>query len=345
MGRVVLALSATGSRDQPRLVAQSATIANMTSQKTRQQQFMRYVAQRLPAHLVPAIWLQELLGISRDAAYRRLRGDSLLSISEYLTVCQAAGLPLGLWSDLSETSAAPDTRSTRDLGQDLRRLAEEVSWQHGPQTRATLASREIPSFHLFAYPELVAFRLYYWQRFLYQHPDWQTGTCDLAGMLPREREMIEQCQAISQQYRNCTVCEIWHPSMTSHLSQQLHFLLRSQLISASDALRVQKAFQAMLQALEQAARAGRFAQGGDYQLMFQTLHPHSHELLLEHQKQQALYIPLAQVGFVRVHDAQRVRQVSRWLQTIREQAQAWSGNDSPDRLAWFARWRRELAAD
>ena len=74
-----------------------------------QLRFFEQLRRQLPAHLNLAAWLQAALGLNRDAVYRRLRGQTSLSIDEYLLLCQQSGLPLSCWQQPASPVEGPPT--------------------------------------------------------------------------------------------------------------------------------------------------------------------------------------------------------------------------------------------
>jgi hypothetical protein len=50
--------------------------------------FLEEVRKRLPPHMAFADELAEILSISRDSAYRRIRGDTVLSLDEVSSICK-----------------------------------------------------------------------------------------------------------------------------------------------------------------------------------------------------------------------------------------------------------------
>src|SRR5690349_12384629 len=57
-----------------------------------QSAFLDQVKKRLPPNLSMADELSEILNISRDSAYRRIRGETILSLDEVKTLCNRFGV-------------------------------------------------------------------------------------------------------------------------------------------------------------------------------------------------------------------------------------------------------------
>src|SRR5690242_7056288 len=61
-----------------------------------QSSFLEQVKKKLPANVSLADEIAEILNISRDSAYRRIRGETVLSLDEAKTLCTKFGLSLHL---------------------------------------------------------------------------------------------------------------------------------------------------------------------------------------------------------------------------------------------------------
>src|SRR6185503_8896590 len=59
-----------------------------------QQQLFSYLKSVLPAHLSLAEELSELLGLSTDSAYRRIRGEKPITLTELKLICEKFKLSL-----------------------------------------------------------------------------------------------------------------------------------------------------------------------------------------------------------------------------------------------------------
>ncbi len=59
-----------------------------------QKQFMELLRNTVPSHLRLADELGQLLNISADSAYRRIRSETDISLTEAVAICQHFGIPL-----------------------------------------------------------------------------------------------------------------------------------------------------------------------------------------------------------------------------------------------------------
>ncbi len=69
-------------------------VGAMTPQDSIQSSFLDQVRSRLPANLSFVDELAEILNISRDSAYRRMRGETILSLDEVKIICNHFGVSL-----------------------------------------------------------------------------------------------------------------------------------------------------------------------------------------------------------------------------------------------------------
>lgn len=191
-----------------------------------QQELFRRVAGLLPSHVSMVIELSSLLDISTDSAYRRLRGETVLSLAEAQTICRHFGIGLGEFGgggdqhivfrrdQLEGESGDLDLRFERVL-QTLTQL------QKTKDTEIVYFSMELPVFHLMQSVPLLAFKLYYWEWIDLEKPT-EKGALRLDP--PAD---AEQYARIANLYTRIPSTEIIYEEALSTTMQQIIFFLES----------------------------------------------------------------------------------------------------------------------
>jgi hypothetical protein len=141
----------------------------MTQPQNIQSLFLEKVKKQLPENLSLADELAELLNISRDSAYRRIRGETVLSLDETKIICDRFGVSLdGLFSPGTDlvsfklrvlnSENFPFDKYLQSLHDNLDSLSrvdkKELIWY----------AKDLPIWHYFQYPRLSAFKLYFWDK-------------------------------------------------------------------------------------------------------------------------------------------------------------------------------------
>lgn len=208
----------------------------------------------LPAHLSLADELASLLGVSRDSAYRRLRGDTELSLAETALICKRFGLSMdGLIGPQAgavqfQQDGAPDMDMEGRLAvvnAFLKQMEQAASKE------IVYFSMELPFFHILQVPELLAFKRSYWHSVL--HPDEPLPQVQLTGAGSPELAL-----EIVGRYIRIPSTEIIYESALSTTLQQVHYFLESGCFAdPQDALRVCDALRALVAHLKVQAVLGR----------------------------------------------------------------------------------------
>lgn len=123
----------------------------------------------LPSHLSLVDEISEILNISSDSAYRRIRGEKPISLEEAEKLAIAYKISIDdLMGDLShsvtfKTSFLDEKEySFHNWLNDLLAFTMEVERRQEPEVIFIL--NELNIFHLLQFPELCAFKMYFWQK-------------------------------------------------------------------------------------------------------------------------------------------------------------------------------------
>lgn len=129
--------------------------------------FLEKVRKTLPPHIAFADDLAEILSISRDSAYRRIRGETVLSLDEVSTICKHFKMSLDeIISPSSELVSFHNRFVTEDdfnFQKWLRSIDENLDMIHAlPQKEMIISTKDIPIFYYFKTGELCAFKMFFW---------------------------------------------------------------------------------------------------------------------------------------------------------------------------------------
>ncbi|MGE5424061.1 MAG: hypothetical protein ACM3N9_01785 [Syntrophothermus sp.] len=143
----------------------------MEEKHSIQSTVFRAIKDVLPAHLSLVHEVSELLKISYDSAYRRMRGEKELTIDELALICRhfsiSADAVLNLPSDKIIFSSRAIGQDGFSLKQWLVSILEDIRVLHESQEKEIIyAAKDLPIFCFFEFPELAAFKFYFWQKSL-----------------------------------------------------------------------------------------------------------------------------------------------------------------------------------
>ncbi|MDR2920082.1 MAG: hypothetical protein LBV72_12040 [Tannerella sp.] len=136
-----------------------------------QRNFFEILKSKLTSHISLAHEVSDLLNISVDSAYRRIRGEKELSISELSVLCKRYNISMDaiLNHQSNNVTFQKSYHQKNDMDEYYLYLKyiterlESVAALSGSKEMCYFA-KDIPFFHLIPYPELALFRLFVWNQ-------------------------------------------------------------------------------------------------------------------------------------------------------------------------------------
>ena len=226
---------------------------------TIQQRLLGMVQDQIPDKYSLVFELSELLGISTDSVYRRLRCETLMDITEIQKIClhynisfdsvcgcEGSGLISFQYKPIKELSDFNNWLSI--LANDLKAL------QNKENVHVIYAAIDIPIFHNFRFPLVSYFKSLYWLKSITNHPDFQDVKFSLNKI---SDEFVLKGQAMHQLYAAVPSTEIWTDLITYSLIRQIDFYWDSgEFATKDDALALCSDVEKEFEYLNASARAG-----------------------------------------------------------------------------------------
>ncbi|MEO6868800.1 MAG: hypothetical protein ABI168_04090, partial [Ginsengibacter sp.] len=133
-----------------------------------QTDFLQKICGRIKVGALPANEIAWLLQISNSEAYNKMSGKSALTLTQVQLLCKKYGVIFEISKAARNTRArvsyTPFHTGKISVGDYLASLNQFMSTLKAQNVKKlTCATDDIPFFHLFKYPELTAFKLYFWQ--------------------------------------------------------------------------------------------------------------------------------------------------------------------------------------
>ncbi|HLT73140.1 MAG TPA: helix-turn-helix transcriptional regulator [Cyclobacteriaceae bacterium] len=196
----------------------------MSALPTIQSLFLEAVKSKVPPNISFAEDLSETLRISRDSAYRRIRGETILTLDEVKELCNHYQISL---DSLMAPTSNTVTFHHRMIGHDnfgfdkwLKSILDNLEMMHSfPEKELIYQAKDLPIFHYFTFPELTAFKIYFWNKTVLTtdyanekfHPD----------IVPKE--IMSVAKRVHERYSLLPSTEIWCEE-TAHITlRQIEF--------------------------------------------------------------------------------------------------------------------------
>jgi hypothetical protein len=230
-----------------------------------QKQLFQVIKSRLPAEASMPEEIAKLLQISSDSAYRRMRGEKLITFEELYLLCSQYRISLDQLMDI-QTGAymfqgnllnAKNFRFDAYLTGMMHNIAYFASFK---QKEYYYLCKDAPIFHHWQNKEFAAFKYYFWMSTLLGFPDFRNKKVSL----DYPAELWELGQKILDRYNQMDSFEIWNiESLNTTLHQIEYYRDGNMFESDSDVLRIYEGIETTMNHLEEQARLGYKYQLGD----------------------------------------------------------------------------------
>lgn len=177
-----------------------------------QQRFFEQIKRQLPPHVSLTDKIADLLNISTDGAYRRINGETQISFEELKKLSSNYKLSIDQFLDLgnnfflfSDRSLSGNTTFQFDLY--LQGLLNDLSYISSfERKKIYYLSKDLPIFYFFAFPEMAAFKCFFWMKNIVHDPGFTKEKFSLNNHTPN---LVNATKKIQQLYIRIPSVEIW----------------------------------------------------------------------------------------------------------------------------------------
>jgi plasmid maintenance system antidote protein VapI len=214
----------------------------------------------LPPHASLVDTVAEILHVSSDSAYRRIRGDTPVVLDEARELCRHFKLSLDQILNVQGGSTLFQNVRIDLKNYSYEKYLTDIIKQINYigsfiQKEIIYMSKDMPLFHNFYFKPLIAFRYFFWMKNIIQHPDFQERNFDLNCVSP---EIEKLSRELGMAYNKVPSVEIWNTESINSAILQIEFYKESgYFASAADIKTVYESLEETLVHLKNQAEYGR----------------------------------------------------------------------------------------
>ena len=225
-----------------------------------QQRFFSHLKSLLPKHLSLVDVMTDLLELSHDSIYRRIRGEKPLTLKELKVLCEHFHVSLDQVLQIQNNSIvfhAPETgRDEYDFNAYLKGMKAQLDYFNGFNNRKLMyLTKDIPVFHFFQLDDLATFKIFFWIKSIINHPEFikKNFSFDESGF----DEYLRMGREIVKAYNEIPSVEIWnYESVNSMISQIEYYRDAGIFVNKDDLFRVLDSLDQLLTHLEHQVMEG-----------------------------------------------------------------------------------------
>lgn len=225
-----------------------------------QQLFFNHIKSKLPLHLSFVDEMAEDLNISNDSAYRRIRGEKPITLEEMFVLCRKYHVSADRFFQLESNAVIFSVDKVDHLSFGFNKYLEFVLsnlklFKLLENPTIIFYFKDIPIFHYLPFPELSAFKFFFWKRTLMAYPELakQQFNGEEADV-----ETLETSKKIIDLYAQIPCIDIWNEESVNITIKQIEFYRQSNVFASRELLlKVYSQLEEALDQLEMQAEAGR----------------------------------------------------------------------------------------
>ncbi|MBL7739819.1 MAG: hypothetical protein JNK14_11400 [Chitinophagaceae bacterium] len=225
-----------------------------------QQVFFNHIKSILPHHLSIVDEVANLLNISNDSAYRRMRGDKPLTFEEVQKLCVHFNISLDsifhLDTDNYIFSGKLVSPSTFHFELYLKKMLADLEMVKSfEKAEFYFVNKDIPLFHHFQIPELAAFKFFFFMKTILSYPDLAFEKFSV-DKVPESLKTIGK--KVADTYCQVSSTEIWNVHGIETTLQQIDYYRDSRAFEKKeDILYIYDCMHQILTHVEKQATAGK----------------------------------------------------------------------------------------
>jgi len=318
-----------------------------------QKAFFKEVTRKIPSHLILVEEIADILDISTDSAYRRIRGNKILTLEEFYLLCHHFDVSADkLFSkDFAQVCFSSYILDEKDFRFDSWLLnvkddLKQVSKLTDPQLIFTL--NELNLLQMLQFPELAAFKIFFWSKSNLQfseHKDLQFSLSDI------DLDMGDLVKELVYYYVKLPTIElITYETLSSMLKQILFYFVSGFFKESNDALILCDRLMDLIEHLKRQSELGyKFPYGtdpvgveGNFQCFFNDLILTDNTILFTSKEKVITYITTNAINLLHTDDLDYHNANLVWAKNIIAQSTLISGTAERERNMFFREMKRKI---
>ncbi|RZJ73454.1 hypothetical protein [Flavobacterium sp.] len=235
------------------------------------------------------------LGISYDAAHRRVSSKSKFSIDEAVVLCRHYKISIDAILTGSSSLVVEKTReieSSDDMTQYFGQSAAYLDkYESDENISIFYAAKDIPLFYMIGGTLLSKFKLYVWMELL-------TGLEKPFESFVMPENLQTHITRIRMAYERAEVHEIWNDTTINSTLQQIFYFFESGLLSKQNAVALYEDMRQLLRKVESKCEET----GGNFKLYFNELLILNNNVIVSSVERKTMFIPYTALGYFITED-------------------------------------------
>jgi len=293
----------------------------------KQSDFLNKIEDIIPSNSSLMGELSEVLEISQDSAYRRIRGATALSIDEVSKLCKHFRISFDVFSDMDINNVTFSflemSYSMESFETYLSNMLKDLNLiKNAKNSKITYACEDIPIFYNYKYPLLGAFKMFYWLEATLNSNSLASNRFNSSSI---PENLIKLGEEIFDAYIDTPSVEIWTETTYLSVLKQIEFFWESgKFESNEDVLLILDQLNQLLTDIKLQAEVGRklfsstadSGQRAEYELYFSEIEIGNNCVLVDLGNTKSVYLGHMSFNTIATLNKKYCELTGQWLETI-----------------------------
>lgn len=249
-----------------------------------QEYLFRRIREKLPVENSLADAVADLLHVSNDSAYRRIRGETPLVLEEAGILCKAFNLSLDQILNVRKNSVSFTAFNLNNEGYTFQKYLQDIlhnlkAVSSFDQKELIYLTKDFALFYNFLYRPLFAFRYFFWMKSIILHPEFVNLKFSMNYLTSDIEELGSQIVKI---YNSIPSTEIWNTECVNSTISQIEYYREAGYFSnEEDVEKIYDALKSAIEHLRTEAESGcKFLPGENADFQKQNFHFYYNRVVL-----------------------------------------------------------------
>ncbi len=311
-----------------------------------QQQLFQMIRDQVPDHVSLVDEVADILEISNDSAYRRIRGEKPISLHEVQKLAKTFNLSVddltGSRFDTVSFKAAFLDESNYSFDDWLKNLLQfTIEAGSTEESEVIFILNELNIFHIIQFPEICAFKLFFWQKSNLDFPEFRDVQFS-ADVL--QDCTIEISKEITEKFVKLNTIEFTtEECLNSFLKQVLYYSEAGYFVSRDDALLLCEKLHELLNHQQKQAELGfKFIRGqaavgkeGNFRLYHNDIILADNTIIVKTGEAGTTFITSNAINLMQTHNKVFFDYNHRWGMNLLSKSVPISGSSEKERNRFF----------
>ncbi len=309
-----------------------------------QEKLNQILQKHVHANVSLAKELSEILNISMDSTYRRLRNETEYTVNEMAVISQHFNIPLEALNDELNSLV---TFKVNVLNNDsdsyllyLQRILVNIErLSHFDDVRIIIAAEDMPVFYHFIQPKLMNFKMIYWMKSIMNVTDFQHTPFEKIEI---PEAIVHTAKEINRYYEKIESTEIWTNETILSTLKQIRFYWDAGFFSqAETAIEILEDLESILKSIQKNAETGyKFSKNGSmtkikFHFYASDVMIGTNSIIAKTDSMMATYISYSTFNFMQTTNANFNAQNENWINNILSKSTLLSGVAEKQRNQFF----------